>query len=172
MLAPLNIVASAADIGVTKSVSDPTPAVGTNVTFTVTAHNAGPNPTASLQITDAVPAGLTFVSANPSQGTYNAGSGIWDVGALAVGSSATLQLVVTVNGTTPVVNTATRTTSSPVDPNPANDSASSTVTGSTVPGLPNNGVPPVAAIWPDVLAVILLVLVTAGVRLRISRRRA
>ena len=172
VLAPLNIVASAADIGVTKTVSDPTPAVGTNVTFTVTAHNAGPNPTASLQITDAVPAGLTFVSANPSQGTYNAGSGIWDVGALAVGSSATLQLVVTVNGTTPVVNTATRTTSSPVDPNPANDSASSTVTGSTVPGLPNNGMPPVAAIWPDVLAVVLLVLVTAGVRLRISRRRA
>jgi len=172
VLAPLNIVAAAADVGLTKSVSDPTPAVGTNVTFTVTAHNAGPNPTASLQVTDVVPAGLAFVSANPSQGTYSSGTGVWNVGALAVGSSATLQLVVTVTGTTPVVNIATRTASSPVDPNPANDSASSTVTGSTVPGLPNNGVPPIAAIWPGAVMVILLVLVAVTVRLRISRHRA
>ena len=172
VLAPLNIVAAAADVGLTKSVSDPTPAVGTNVTFTVTAHNAGPNPTASLQVTDVVPASLTFVSANPSQGTYSSGTGVWNVGALAVGSSATLQLVVTVTGTTPVVNIATRTASSPVDPNPANDSASSTVTGSTVPGLPNNGVPPIAAIWPGAVMVILLVLVAVTVRLRISRHRA
>src|SRR5438552_8584797 len=133
LLAPLNIVATAADIGLAKSVSDATPAVGTNVTFTVTAHNAGPNPAASLQVTDVVPAGLTFVSANPSQGTYNAGTGVWDVGALAVGFSATLQIVVTVTGTTPVVNTVKRTTSSSVVPNSANDSASSTLSGSTVP---------------------------------------
>ncbi len=155
VLAPLNIVATAADIGLTKSVSDPTPAVGTNVTFTVTAHNSGPNATTSLQVTDPVPAGLTFVSASPSQGTYNAGTGVWDVGALGVGSSATLQLVVTVNGTTPVTNTAMRTASSPLDPNPANDSASSVVTGSTVPGLPNNGVPPLTAI----LGLVVLALV-------------
>jgi len=172
VLAPLNIVATAADVGVTKSVSDATPAVGTNVTFTVTAHNAGPNATTTLQLTDPVPAGLTFVSASPSQGTYNSGSGIWDVGALGVGSSATLQLVVTVTGTTPAVNVATRTTSSPVDPNPANDSASSTVTGSTVPGLPNNGVPPLAPLWPDAMAIIALGLFAALVRLRSSRRRA
>ncbi|HEY0832217.1 MAG TPA: DUF11 domain-containing protein [Candidatus Dormibacteraeota bacterium] len=172
VLAPLNIVATAADIGVTKSVNDATPAVGTNVTFTVTAHNAGPNATATLQVTDPVPAGLTFVSASASQGTYNAGTGIWDVGVLGVGSSATLQLVVTVTGTTPVTNVATRTTSSPADPNPANDSASSTVTGSTVPGLPNNGVPPLTALWPDVVALILLASIAAGARLRSSRRRA
>jgi uncharacterized repeat protein (TIGR01451 family) len=172
VLAPLNIVATAADIGVTKSVNDSTPAVGTNVTFTVTAHNAGPNATATLQVTDPVPAGLTFVSASASQGTYNAGTGIWDVGVLGVGSSATLQLVVTVTGTTPVTNVATRTTSSPVDPNPANDSASSTVTGSTVPGLPNNGVPPLAALWPDVLALMLLASIAAGARLRSSQHRA
>ncbi len=60
----------------------------------------------------------------------------------------------------------------PGEPNPANDSASSTVTGSTVPGLPKNGVPPVAAIRPGAVAVILLVLVAVGARLRISRRRA
>ncbi|HXU62851.1 MAG TPA: DUF11 domain-containing protein, partial [Polyangia bacterium] len=36
-LAPLNIVAAAADVGLTKTVNNATPAVGTNVTFTVTA---------------------------------------------------------------------------------------------------------------------------------------
>ena len=146
-LTPLVIVATAADIGVTKTVSDPTPAVGTNVTFTVKATNHGPNDATGVQVTDQVPAGLTFVSASPSQGTYTAGTGIWNIGALVNGASATLQLVVTVTGTTPVTNTATRTASTPGDFDPANDSASAVVTGSTTPGLPNNGVP--VAAYPD-----------------------
>ena len=146
-LTPLVIVATAADIGVTKTVSDPTPAVGTNVTFTVTATNHGPNDATGVQVTDQVPAGLTFVSASPSQGTYTAGTGIWNIGALVNGASATLQLVVTVTGTTPVTNTATRTASTPGDFDPANDSASAVVTGSTTPGLPSNGVP--VAAYPD-----------------------
>jgi hypothetical protein len=116
--------------------------------------------------------GLTFVSAAASQGTYNALTGIWNIGALAVGASATLQIVVTVTGTTPAVNTAARSASTPVDPNPANDSASSTVTGSTVPGLPNNGVPPVASVWPPLAAAILvIVLSAAGLRRRSIQRR-
>ena len=166
VLAPLNIVAAAADVGLTKTVSDPTPAVGTNVTFTVTAHNGGPNATTALQVTDPVPAGLTFVSATPSQGTYNAGTGVWDVGALASGAAATLQLRVTVNGTTPVTNTATRSSSTPVDPNPSNDAASTVVTGSTVPGLPNNGVLPLTSLWPVGAALIILVSAIAARRVR------
>jgi uncharacterized repeat protein (TIGR01451 family) len=158
VLTPLVIVATAADIRVTKSVSDPTPAVGTNVTFTVTATNLGPNDATGVQVTDPVPAGLTFVSASASQGTYTAGTGLWDIGALANGASATLQLVVTVNGTTPVTNTATRTAGTPADFDPANDSASSTVTGSTTPGLPNTGVPPNpdGNVWLSLLALAVL----------------
>src|SRR5437879_13302909 len=98
--APLIVVTAASDVGLTKTVSDPTPAVGTNVTFTVTAHNGGPNATTALQVTDPVPAGLTFVSATPSQGTYNAGTGVWDVGALESGARARLQRRVTVRRST------------------------------------------------------------------------
>jgi uncharacterized repeat protein (TIGR01451 family) len=166
VLAPLNIVAVAADVGITKTVSDPTPAVGTNVTFTITAVNNGPNATTALQVSDPLPAGLSFVSATASQGTYSAVTSIWDVGVLAVGASATLHITVTVNVTTAVTNTASRSTSSPVDPNPANDSASATVTASTVPGLPNNGAPPVMAMWPLLLGPLLLVVAV------LSRRRA
>ncbi len=172
VLAPLNIVATAADIAVGKTVSDPNPATGTNVTFTVTAHNVGPDPATALQVTDVIPAGLTFVSFAASQGTYTAGTGVWNVGALAVGATATLQITVTVNGTTPVVNTASRTSSSPVDPVASNNSHSATVTGSNVPGLPNNGVLPVAQLWPSMLAFLLVVLGLVAPRaISVVRRR-
>lgn len=160
-LTALVLVPAAADIAVSKSVSNANPAVGSNVTFTVTAHNGGPNATTSLQVTDLLPSGLTFVSATTTQGTYTASSGVWDVGVLANGATATLNIVAKVTGTSPVTNTATRTSSSPVDPNPANDAASATVTGSTIPGLPNTGVPPLARIWPfGFVAVITLLAVS------------
>jgi uncharacterized repeat protein (TIGR01451 family) len=146
-------------------VSNATPAVGTNVTFTVTAHNNGPDPTTALQVTDLLPAGLTFVSDTASVGVYTSGTGIWNIGALAVGSTATLQITATVTGTASVTNTATRTLSSPADPNPANDSRSVTVRGSTLPGLSNNGVPPLAPALPGVIALIALLV------LAITRRK-
>ena len=172
VLAPLNIVAAAADVAVAKTVSDPTPAVGTSVTFTVTAHNNGPDPTTSLQLTDLVPAGLTFVSDSVSQGTYTPGTGVWNVGVLASGASATLQITARVNVTTAVVNTARRTSSSPVDPVSGNDVASSTVTGSTIPGLPNTGVPPIWQLWPGAAALLIIVLLLiAAPRLAAFQRR-
>ena len=33
-----------------------------------------------MQVTDLLPAGLTFVSATPSQGTYDSVTGVWTVG--------------------------------------------------------------------------------------------
>ncbi len=165
-LAPLNIVATASDIAITKTVSDANPAVGTNVTFTVTAHNNGPDDTTALQVTDLLPSGLTFVSATASQGTYLSGTGVWDIGVLTNGSSATLHITATVDGTAPVTNVATRTSTTPVDPNPVNDTARSRVTGSTTPGLPNNGVPPVANLAPDVAGLLVVGLVG------LARRRA
>ena len=144
--ATLVLVPAAADIGVTKTVDKATPAVGTNVTFTVTATNHGPNDATGVQVTDKLPAGLTLVSATPSQGAYTAPSGLWDIGALTNGASATLKLVATVTGTATVTNTATRTAGAPGDFDPANDTASASVTGSNVPGLPNDGVPPLG-VW-------------------------
>jgi uncharacterized repeat protein (TIGR01451 family) len=158
VLAPLNIVASAADIAIGKTISNATPAVGNNVTFTVTAHNNGPNPTTALVVTDLLPAGLTFVSATPSTGTYTSGTGVWNIGVLANGATATLLITAKVMGTTRVVNTASRTSSSPVDPVAGNNSRSVAVTGSTVPGLPNNGTPSVARLLPDGLGLVVLMI--------------
>src|SRR6202011_5179379 len=92
---PTNIV-SRADIAVAKIASSGSVTVGSNVDFTVTVTNNGPSDASGVQITDQLPAGLVYVSSTPSQGTYASGTGIWDIGALANGGSATLTLTATV----------------------------------------------------------------------------
>ena len=44
----------------TKTVSDATPNVGDQITFTVTLSNQGPDAATGVQVTDLLPAGLTF----------------------------------------------------------------------------------------------------------------
>ena len=127
---PANNAASAvvnvpdANLAVTKTVSNATPGLNSNVTFTVTVRNNGPNAAVATTVADALPAGLTLVSATPSTGTYTAG--VWTVGALANGASATLSLVATVTVHTAVTNTATAS-STTYDPTPGNNAASAVV---------------------------------------------
>ena len=116
-----------ADLALTKTVSDATPNVGDKVTFTVTASNAGPDDATGVQVTDVLPAGLTFVSANPSQGTYTPASGLWDVGTIALAASQTLDVVATVVSPDAQTNTASVTDADQFDPNTGNNTASATV---------------------------------------------
>src|SRR5206468_9717651 len=59
----------AADVSVSATAS-PNPALaGTNVTFTATVQNLGPSTATNVTLTDTVPAGASFVSVSPSQGT-------------------------------------------------------------------------------------------------------
>ena len=81
-----------------------------------------------MVVTDALPAGLTFVSATPSQGTYAAPA--WTVGTLSEtgpAATATLTIVATVTAPGALVNTATITQQTEVDANAANNSASVTL---------------------------------------------
>ena len=64
-----------------------------NVVFTVTVTNAGPDTAVNARVSDLLPAGFGFVSATPSVGSYDNVTGLWSVGDLANGASATLQLV-------------------------------------------------------------------------------
>jgi len=120
-----------ADLGVAKTVDNAAPAEGGTVTYTVTVTNAGPSTATVVQLSDALPAGVTFVSAIPGQGTYNGTTGDWFVGTLGVGSNATLTLQASVDaataGTT-ITNTAGVTYLSQNDPNAGNGSASVDIT--------------------------------------------
>ena len=114
------------DISVNKTVDNPAPLTGSQVSYTITAANTGFGMATSLQLTDILPGELDFVSATPSQGTFDSVSGNWFVGALVSGSSATLTLSATVNAgsATTVTNTAAVAYVSQNDPNSSNDSAS------------------------------------------------
>lgn len=58
------------DLGITKVADSPADATaGTNQTWTLTVRNNGPNASPTVQVTDVLPAGLTFVSAVPDQGS-------------------------------------------------------------------------------------------------------
>jgi uncharacterized repeat protein (TIGR01451 family) len=117
-----------ADLSILKDVSSARPNVGDTITFGVTVTNNGPNPATNVTVTDLLPAGLSFVSATPSQGSYNAGTGVWSVGSLAVSGSATLLIQATVTSPNPMTNTASISHSDQVDPNTANNTATITVT--------------------------------------------
>src|SRR5262249_45956950 len=81
-----------ADLAIVKRVSNPTPNVGDTITLTVTLTNNGPADASGVQVTDPLPAGLSLLTFNPSQGTYTEATGVWDVGSLGRDATATLTL--------------------------------------------------------------------------------
>ncbi len=127
----------AADLSLLKSVDDPSPERGDQVTFRITVSNHGPDGTSGVSVSDQLPAGLEFVSAATSQGSYAEATGAWAVGDLAVGASATLDIIGVVETVGQVTNTAEVSGSDLPDPNstPANgadgedDLASATING-------------------------------------------
>jgi uncharacterized repeat protein (TIGR01451 family) len=88
------------DLELSKGVDNSTPPVGSNVVFTVAVTNSNAAPGVStatgVSVRDVLPAGLSFVSASASQGSYSSATGAWTVGTLAPGASATLNVTATV----------------------------------------------------------------------------
>ncbi|HEY7428392.1 MAG TPA: isopeptide-forming domain-containing fimbrial protein, partial [Gemmataceae bacterium] len=119
---------SVADVALAKTVSNPAPNVGDNVTFTVTATNNGPGPATGVTVSDLLPPGLQLANAITSQGEYDGGTGLWTVESLANGGVATLTIIATVLSPSPQTNTATISHTDSVDPNASNNQASATET--------------------------------------------
>ena len=76
-----------ADLGVTGSVSNPTPAMGSNVTLTFAVTNNGPNAATGVKLMGQGGDGLNYVS-DDGGGAFNPANGTWTVGTLASGASA------------------------------------------------------------------------------------
>ncbi len=114
-----------ADLGVTKAVDETHPDVGTDVTYTIVASNAGPNDADGVEVTDALPAGLTYQSSDATAGSYDSGTHIWTIGTLANGTTETLTIVATVANPGTLTNSAS-IAGDPFDPNAANNNASAT----------------------------------------------
>jgi uncharacterized repeat protein (TIGR01451 family) len=114
----------------TKTVDDASPKEGDTVTYVVTVTNGGPGDATRVEVTDALPAGLTFVSASTTQGSYKASTGVWSVGSLAVGDTAGLAIEARVDagtaGTT-ITNRAHVSASDLADARPGDDAATAPV---------------------------------------------
>src|SRR5262245_14285135 len=68
-------VTNQADLAVTKTDAPDPVNAGDSLTYTVTVTNNGPNDAPGVNVTDTLPAGTTFVSATPSQGTATEAGG-------------------------------------------------------------------------------------------------
>jgi uncharacterized repeat protein (TIGR01451 family) len=126
----------AADLSLTKSDSPDPVLAGQLLTYTLTASNAGPSSASGVQITDNLPAGVTFDSATPSQGSCSQSAGVVTcaLGTLTSGGSASAQVKVRPQDSGSIMNQAS-VSSAVADPNSANDSASAETTVNPVAGL-------------------------------------
>jgi uncharacterized repeat protein (TIGR01451 family)/gliding motility-associated-like protein len=123
-----------ANLEVQKTVNIAAPVVGANVVFTILASNLGPGNATGVKVTDLLPVGYTFVSSTVTIGTFNSNNGLWSVGNLAIGTSATLTITASVNALGPYANTAT-ITGNESDPDLTNNT--STVTPAPTTGSVN-----------------------------------
>jgi len=124
------LVGPSADLLVTKQ-GPATAVAGGTITWTVVVKNNGPSIATNVKVGDTLPAGLTFVSATPDQGSCVAGPPIdCNVGTLPVGATTQVAVVARTAATDvgqSVTNSATVTGDQP-DPNGSNNSATATAT--------------------------------------------
>ena len=107
----LGVTAGESDLAITKTVDNNKPIPGSNVTFNLTATNNGLSNNTGVSVTDLLPSGYTYVSCSPV-GAYDSGTGVWNIGNLNSGASATLSIVATVKSSGDFNNTASISTTS------------------------------------------------------------
>ncbi len=148
-------VVSNADLSITKTPQPGPYGTSNPLTYTIGVTNAGPGAAASVVVTDILPAGTTFVSATPTQGSCSGTTTITcTLGTIANAGSAAISLTVTLSSSAgPVSNTATVATASN-DPNAANNSATSTVSVVAASSIPASS--------PMVLLLLAIALAMAG----------
>lgn len=119
-------VKPAADLAVTKAADATTVTVGQTVTYRITVHNSGPNQATGVSVTDQLPDGLTFLSADGTPGSYDPATGQWTVGDLADDAFATLVLRAKATKAGRIGNTAT-VTGNEKDPDTTNNTDAVTI---------------------------------------------
>lgn len=155
-------IAPAADLSLTKSVSNAAPAFGISINYVLSVTNASGSALTATGVTvqDTLPAGFAFTGAS-GFGSYNSSTGVWTVGSIPPGTTRTLTISGTVTATAgaTVTNIAEVSASSAFDfdSTPGNgaageddyDTASFTVSGTRVAGTPPTLVCPVGSTVHD-----------------------
>ncbi len=89
---------------------------GQTVTYSISINNSGDTTASGVTVKALIPSGLTYLSSNAQQGSYNPTTGIWTIGQLPVGTTRILTIidsVVNITGT--ITAFAQVQTASPAD---------------------------------------------------------
>jgi uncharacterized repeat protein (TIGR01451 family) len=124
-----------ADLGISMTGAPNPVTTGSNLTYSITVTNNGPDSAQGVSVTDTLPAGVTFVSATTSTGSCSGTAAVTcNLGTFANAATATITIVVTPTAAGTLTNTVNVTSATP-DPVTTNNSAttSTTVTGSSAP---------------------------------------
>jgi uncharacterized repeat protein (TIGR01451 family) len=130
------------DLAVSKTASVTSVNAGVPFDYTVSVTNNGDSDATSVSLEDVLPPGITYSSHTASVGSYDTPSdpspGLWNIGSLANGSTATLTITVIgdqVTTDTVVKNETSNLLLDQGDPNSANDLASIDVTIKAAPNI-------------------------------------
>jgi uncharacterized repeat protein (TIGR01451 family) len=118
------------DLSITNADSPDPVEIGKQITYTIRARNNGTAPATGVNVTDSLPAAVSYVSATTTVGTCFQsipGTVTCAVGNLAIGQNADIKIKVTANAAGTVTDTAT-VASDQLDANTANNSATTTTT--------------------------------------------
>src|SRR5437870_3876850 len=131
---PLTVTGSA-DLSITKT-DNPDPVnAGATLTYTVTVSNGGPSTAANVQVTDNLPAGVTFQNASGTGWTCVQGGGVVTCtrGSVAPGGAPPITITVTPAICGTITNRAT-VGSTTIDPSAANNTATASTMVQRLPG--------------------------------------
>ncbi|WP_378185287.1 tandem-95 repeat protein [Aquimarina sp. W85] len=136
-----DVTVLSSDLVTQKSVDNTTPLENETITYTITVVNNGPDNATSVALTDVLPSGVTFSSATAVGGTVNSyddSTGLWDIGDLNNGTTATLTIDAMVNTGThrkTIINRTTAADSNQADPTTSGDVLSASI----VPDIDSDG---------------------------------
>ncbi|MGH1468387.1 MAG: beta strand repeat-containing protein, partial [Bdellovibrionales bacterium] len=137
----VDITVMGIDLAVTKSVDISSPVEGTNVVYTLTVENLSSQPATNVVITDIVPAGVTYVAASITGGTSNDDANpdttglTWTAASIAGGATSTFTFTASVDlgaqGLGTITNTASLSSVTETEDNPANNIDTADITPKT-----------------------------------------
>lgn len=132
-----------ADLQLDIAVDNSTPCEEGEVNYLITVFSNGPSNATGVAVTAGVSGGITVLDSDPSRGTFNPGTGVWNIGNVNNGETVSLSVRASINdgqGGNTITANANITASGIPDPNAGNNS------GNVAINVQNNKIPEITSI--------------------------
>lgn len=149
-----SLTAAQADLFVAGSAAPEPVTIDTDLTYSLTVSNNGPQAATNVVLTDTLPAGALFISATTGC-THSAGIVTCVLGTLANGASSVVNIVIRLPNAGTAINNASVSSDVP-DPNSANNADTDTTTVTAAVAAADDGDIPTLPEWGAILMASLL----------------